>query len=104
MKIAYIAGPYRSKTEWDLVQNIRCAEAVAIKYWMLGYATICPHKNTAHLGGVNGIDDSVWLEGDLEMLRRSDVVVMLPTWKNSQGATAELELAQKLGKEVIFEN
>lgn len=32
-KLAYIAGPYRADTIHGIVQNIRKAEAVAIKYW-----------------------------------------------------------------------
>lgn len=101
MKVAYIAGPYRSATVHGIVENIRRAEKYALEYWLKGYAVICPHKNTALMDGA--APDSVWLEGDLELLKRSDVVVMIPGWVNSRGATAELAEALRLGKEVIYE-
>ncbi len=33
MKLLYVAGPYRAKSEWQLEQNIRNAEAVALELW-----------------------------------------------------------------------
>jgi hypothetical protein len=101
MKVAYIAGPYRSKTIRGVVENIRRAEQVAIKYWLKGYAVICPHKNTALLDGVAA--DDVWLNGDLEILKRCDVIVMIEGWQWSLGAAAELEFARKHGLEVVFD-
>lgn len=101
MKVVYIAGKYRSKSVYGIKENIDKAEKVAIKYWKLGYAVICPHKNTAFFDGA--APDSVWLMGDLEFIRRSDVVVMMTGWKNSVGATKEHDLAIKLRKEVIYE-
>lgn len=104
MRVAYIAGPFRAKTHWGIVQNVRAAEAVALKYWKLGYAVICPHTNTANFDGAIPKEmDSVWLDGDVEIMKRCDVVIALPTWKDSAGAKAEIALAQQLGIEVIFE-
>ena len=99
-KIAYIAGPYRASCEWDILQNIRRAEAVALQYWKLGYTVICPHKNTAFFGGA--LPDTVWLEGDIEILKRCDVIVMIPGWEDSKGALAELKVALEHGKEIIY--
>jgi len=101
-KVAYIAMPYRAATEWELVQHIRAAEALALKYWLLGYAVICPHKNTAYFGGA--APDEVWLKGDLAMLARCDVIVMGPGWLQSSGATAEYNRAREWGIEVIFDD
>jgi len=101
MKLILISGPYRAKTEWELTENIRHAEAAAIKMWKEGWAVICPHKNSAWFGGI--CDDSVWLEGDLEMLRRCDAIYMLNTWHRSEGAISELKVAQRLGLEIIYE-
>lgn len=95
MKLVYVAGPYRAKTEWQLTQNIREAEALALQLWQAGFAVICPHKNTAYFGGA--ADDSVWLEGDLVMLRKCDAVVCTERWNESEGAKAEVEEAKRLG-------
>jgi hypothetical protein len=95
MKLVYIAGPYRASCEWDLVQNIRRAEALALAVWKLGAACICPHKNTALLGGA--ADDSLWLEGDLEMMRRCDAVLCTDDWQRSEGARNEVAESKRVG-------
>jgi hypothetical protein len=101
VKIAYIAGPYRAPSEFYVLENIRQAERVALKYRQLGYAVICPHENTAFLGGA--CPDETWLNGDLEFVKRSDVIVMLPNWQQSVGSRQEHVVATKLGKQIIYE-
>ena len=100
MKVIYVAGKYRAETEWELIENIRHAEVVASNLWGRGWSVICPHKNTAHFGGLmeNPEDDHLlWLKGDLEMLKRCDAIYMLSNWQTSTGAMLELEEAQKHG-------
>jgi len=99
MKLAYISGAYRSKSINGIHDNIQKARQVSIEYWRKGYAVICPHTNTAFMDGA--CEDHVWIEGDLEMLRRCDVVIMLPDWEESEGARAEYEEAVKHEK-IIF--
>ena len=101
IKLAFISGPYRAETPLGIVENIRRAEAVSKKYWTLGYAVICPHMNTALFDGL--LPDDAWLMGDLEMLVRCDVIVMMQGWEQSVGATEELRMAKKWGKEIIYE-
>jgi hypothetical protein len=95
MKLVAIAGPYRAPCEFEVVQNIRRAEALAVRVWRAGAACICPHKNTAMFGGA--ASDSVWLNGALEMVRRSDAVLCVSGWEKSAGAKDEIELARRLG-------
>ena len=45
---AYVAGPFRAKNHWEIAQNIRAAETIALACWRLGLATYCPHSSTAH--------------------------------------------------------
>ena len=101
MKVIYVAGKYRSKTEWGLEENIRRAEAAAVKLWQQGYAVLCPHKNTAHFGGA--CPDETWLEGDIEILKRCDAIYMLKGWEDSLGACEELRIALEHNLEVIYE-
>ena len=101
MKIAYISGAYRSKDGINGVyENIQRARTEALKWWRDGYAVICPHMNTAFMDGA--AHDSVWLAGDLEMLRRCDIIVMLPGWEDSEGASAELDVAVECGLEIHY--
>jgi len=100
MRLAYVAGPYRAGTEWELVQNIRAAEHLAVDLWRLGFAVFCPHKNSAHFGGV--CPDQSFLAGDLEILSRSDILVCTEGWRGSVGARAEVELAEARGIPVAY--
>lgn len=95
MKLVYVAGPYRAATEYGVLENIRRAEKVALQVWLAGAACICPHKNTAFFGGA--ADDRVWLDGDLEMIRRCDAIVLVEGWQKPTGTKAEIELADSLG-------
>jgi hypothetical protein len=99
MKLIYIAGKYRGKCPNDIHNNIEVARQHSIKLWEQGYAVVCPHLNTAFMDGA--CDDSVWLNGDLEILKRCDAIYMLPNWQESVGATNELKLAKKLGLEIL---
>ncbi len=92
--VIYVAGPYRSPTEWGVYQNIRSAEKVSLEIWKMGGAAICPHKNTEMFGGA--AEDSVWLEGDMAILSLCHAIYAMPTWKQSTGAIAELKLAKNL--------
>ena len=87
MKLVYVAGKYRGPTIRAVVENIRAAEHVALELWRLGFAVICPQKNSALFDGA--CPDEVWLAGDLVMLERCDAVVMVPGWESSSGARAE---------------
>lgn len=101
MKVAYVAGPFRGPTHWSIVQNVRRAELVALKYWRLGYAVICPHANTANFQGA--AEDGIWLDGDVEILKRCDVLIAMDTWEKSSGAREEVRIAKELGIDIIYD-
>ena len=71
-KLIYVAGPFRAPNSWEMEQNIRRAEALALEVWKLGLPAICPHANTRFYQGA--APDEVWLEGDIEIMRRCDAV------------------------------
>jgi hypothetical protein len=93
MSVVYIAGPYRGKDAWEIETNIRHAETLALAVWRLGAAALCPHCNTRYFQ--NAAPDSVWLEGDLELLRRCDAVIFTDDWQRSLGAQAEHAFAER---------
>lgn len=95
MRVIYVAGPYRGPDAWAIESNIRRAEALALEVWRLGAVALCPHCNTRFFQGA--APDAVWLEGDLELLRRCDAVILTPDWEDSRGARVERELAARLG-------
>jgi hypothetical protein len=99
VKVAYVSGPYRSKQGiYGVYQYIQAAREVALDLWRQGYAVVCPHLNSALMDGA--VPDAVFLAGDLEIMRRCDLVVMVPGWQHSEGACAEREEALRLGMPV----
>jgi hypothetical protein len=100
VKVVYVAGPIRADNAWDREQNIRRAEALALEVWRTGAAAICVHASVrfydeaeARAGG--------WLAADLELLRRSDAVVMAEGWESSEGSIGERDEALRLGLPVF---
>lgn len=90
MEIAYVAGPYRAKSKLGIIKNIIAARKVAKELWKLGYVAICPHSNS---GLFSGISEEIFLEGDIEILKRCDVVVLVPGWESSTGTMNEIGIA-----------
>lgn len=91
MKVIYVCGPFRGANSWEMECNIRRAETLALQVWQAGAACICPHANTRFYQ--NAAPDSIWLDGDLEILRRCDAVVATSNWEQSQGARVEVAMA-----------
>ncbi len=103
MKVIYVAGRYRGESWNEVWENIIHARTEARKLWLQGWAVICPHANSIFMDGKEGETDGVFLNGDLEIIRRCDAIYMLDNWKESSGAKEELRLAVSLGLEIIYE-
>jgi nucleoside 2-deoxyribosyltransferase len=99
LKLVYIAGPFRAANAWEVEQNIRKAEALALEVWKLGAAVVCPHTNTRFFDGA--LPDATFLAGDLEILSRCDAVLMVDGWEQSRGAVAESVFATDKGIRVF---
>ena len=97
--VVYVAGPFRGPNAWAIEQNIRRAEELSLEVWKMGVAAICPHTNTRFFQGA--ADDHVWLDGDLEILRRCDAVLLVPGWENSSGTRAEVAQARSQNQPVF---
>ncbi len=101
MKVIYVAGCYRASCENDLFENIIKARTKARQLWHEGWSVICPHTNSMFMGDKE--DGQLFLDGCLELVRRSDAIYMLKGWEHSKGSKAELELAKSLGKQIYYE-
>lgn len=94
MKLAYISGKYTDPRGPAFVNDhIQAARQIAVSMWALGIPALCPHLNTQHFEGVAPYE--TFLLGDLLMVERSDLLVMVPNWRNSKGAVRERDHAIK---------
>lgn len=96
--VVYVAGPYRGPNRAAIELNIQAARHVGKLCCVKGWSPIIPHANTGHLDeALPGTPDEFWLESTMELLRRSDAVVLVPGWDMSSGTLAEIREAQRRG-------
>jgi hypothetical protein len=102
VKLIYVAGPFRSRNvngksnAWGVQTNVMNAMKLALEVWKLGHAALCPHANTMFFQDADGCADEVWLDGDIEMLRRCDAMIVTSDWQRSSGARKEVSVADSL--------
>jgi hypothetical protein len=60
---------------------------LAYEVWKLGATCICPHMNSGFLYGE--LPEELFLAGCLELLERCDALLLLPSWKKSDGTRDE---------------
>jgi nucleoside 2-deoxyribosyltransferase len=98
--LIYIAGPFRAATPWEVEANVRRAEALSVAVARMPMLfPVCPHTMGRFLSGA--APDEVWLEGDLELMRRCDAVLLVLDWQRSSGTRAEVTEAHRVGLPVF---
>lgn len=98
--VVYVAGRFRSADGWKVNENVFAAEKAGREVAALGAMPLVPHSIGAHMAGTE--DDTFWLTGTLELMRRCDVVLVLPGYQESQGTMGEIAEAQRIGMPVIM--
>ncbi len=93
--IVFIAGPFRAATPWEQEQNIRRAETLALEVWREGHVALCPHAMTRFYQ--DAAPDDVWLSGMRMLLARSDAVLTVDGWEESEGSRLEIDVAREHG-------
>ncbi len=94
-KVIYVAGPYRAKARYLEFSNLLSMYSWALLVWQVGGIAIAPLLNTW------GMDDAVscdeFIDGDCEIVRRCDAVLMTGAWQESIGALREKKTAEEVG-------
>jgi hypothetical protein len=98
LKKVYVAGKFRGSTAWDVESNIRKAEEHGLELAKKGIFPVIPHTMTRFFDKAHGIPDSLWLEGDLDLLRMCDGLSLVPdNWYGSTGTDGEIKHALRNG-------
>lgn len=108
----YLAGPYRGSAiarDWtaycDLDANINEARRWALEFAGDSIPFFCPHLHNAHMEVIAPhVLPEFWLRMDIEILSHAEVIFMLPNWRKSKGALAELAYAQEVGMPIYTHN
>ena len=108
----YLAGPYRGAAavhDWtayaDIDANINEARRWAAQMATSNIPYFCPHLNSAHMEViVPKVSPEFWLNMDIEILDHAAALLLLPNWRGSKGARAEMEYAQKVGIPIYTHN
>ena len=101
MPIVYVAGPFSAKTRAGVEENIRRAEALALKVAELGTFPVAPHCNTSHPDFERVQPYDFWICGTLKLLRVSDAIILTDDWERSSGARGERTEAERRGMPVF---
>lgn len=100
IKVVFISGPFRGDNGWEVEKNIRKAEELSFEVWKLAergakVAVICSHTNTRYFDGT--MDDQVWIDGTQALLLKSDAMLLVPGYENSEGTLGEIEFCKERG-------
>ena len=98
--VVMIVGAFKASTPWEVENNVRKAEEVALAFWRGGYAVVCPHTNSRFFFGA--APEENFLEGYQAILARVDAIVILPGYGESPGSCVERLLARELGKPIYY--
>lgn len=96
MKLIFIASPFRAPTPWQVAENVRTAERMALEVWRIGAVAVAPQSMSA-LFDKEG-PDSLYLDGWLCLLAKCDAVLV---GGMSDGVSAEVVRADELGLPVF---
>lgn len=99
-KIIYVSGKYTGTPE-EVDVNIGMARSFSMEIWEMGYTALCPHLNTMHFERDCKCDYEDYMDGDMELVKRSDAMFMVPGWEDSKGAVRERKGALALNKPVF---
>jgi hypothetical protein len=96
--LIYLAGPMRGIPEY----NFPAFHAATMALREQGYLVWSPAEHDVELDGFNPATDTAqpmrhYMQRDLPQVLRSDAIVVLPGWENSEGAKLETHVAKMCG-------
>jgi len=105
MKI-YIAGPYSADNVIDVLDNIRRGIRLSTEILLMGHSPFCPWLDflfQLFLRDDEFLNIEDYYRYNIDWLLVSDVLLVLPRWRNSGGTAEEIVQAFKAGIPIIFD-
>ena len=100
LPLVYVAGPFAGPTNYDVQQNVARAEAIGLHIASLGAMAVIPHTMNRNFFGQK--NETFWLAGVIELMRRCDATVFIKGWDQSKGAMAERDVVEELEQPCFF--
>jgi hypothetical protein len=101
-KLVYIAGPLTAETNKETARNvfnaIRAGQAVASG----GFTPIVPHLSWYMEVDGWALTHEEWIDIDLALIDKADMIVMLDGWEDSKGSCQEYDHANEKGMPIYF--
>lgn len=94
-RIIYISGPMTGLPQ----NNFPAFHAAAQDWRTAGYAV----RNPAEVGEEVGLAWTDYMRKDLKLLAECNTIFLLQGWEKSQGAHLELQIAHRLGFDVLLQ-
>src|ERR1700722_10200472 len=92
----YISGPMRTVGPPDYNHDQFCSAEAALLEWRPDSGIFNPARN---FGGNKTFDVATYMKLDLHQVLWSDIIILLPRWTESEGATLEARVGLICGKE-----
>lgn len=103
MKTYFVCSPFRNVYPEQVAANIQYAELACSRIAELGYNPIAPHLLcTRFLDDSNDVERKAGLRLSHDWLKKSDAVAVFTSRGISDGMSAEIKLAHKLGKKIQY--
>jgi len=100
----FVSGPLAAKTEGEVEENIIRASGAYHRLWNMGHWPYCPHRGvTPDMVFYQTHDEyERCLELSVAWLTVCHSILMLEGWEDSEGASYEHEVAQRLKLKVYY--
>ena len=86
----FVSGAYRAATEEGVEANIQIAKSAGAELLRRGHSPFIPHTMTGHMDrDYPEIPEEVYIACDLAWLEYADAILMLPNWREGEGARNE---------------
>ena len=106
MKTVGIIGPYTPRGNGnhavECLENIQQGILLASELVRVGFAPYCPYLDFQYVLTAVRLSEAQLKAVSMEWIRRCDVIIAMDRWRESDGASAELQTAELDGIPIVY--